>query len=427
MKKTILLLILPIFSFAQNYIGLHADNYKGVHGVLFNPSSIVNSPFKTDINILGASLSADNNIYNLSINTDFDDVSLSDFSDDSNLYFNTDFLGPAFMMNINKNNSIAIYTRARVFFNGNDINGELFDSFFDDFSDNPSFDISEDGFNVIGHSWGEIGFSYATVILNKPEHKITAGVTLKYLQGLGSASISSNDFRVAYNDNTNTVNTSGELTYYSTFDVSDDDFDIASANGLATDFGFTYEWKKVNIEESTNNVSNYKLKFGLSIMDIGHIKYEMFEHKQYLANNTNIDESVFDDEDLQDIFDSLYTSIDLEKKVKVNLPTSMNLQADWNINNKLFMNVFSNISLVSNDDNRSTKMVNNYILTPRFETKIFSAQLPFTYSSFENFKVGFGLRLGPFYVGSGSLFTNLLKSDSKTADAYIGMKIPIYK
>ncbi len=426
MKKTILLLILPIFSFAQNYIGLHADNYKGVHGVLFNPASIVNSPFKTDINIIGFSIVADNDIYNLGFDTDFDDVSISDFSNNSNLYLNTDFLGPSFMMNINKNNSIAVYTRARAFFNGNDINGELFDSFFDDFSDNPSFDISEDGFSIIGHSWGEIGFSYATVLLDKPEHKITAGGTLKYLRGIGSASVSSDDFRVAYDSNTNTVDTSGELTYYSTFDVSDDDFDVANANGFGADFGFTYEWKKLTDEAELSGFNNYKLKFGLSIMDIGHIKYEMFEHKQYFVNGIDIDESIFDDEDLQDVLETLYTSNDLEKNVKISLPTSMNLQADWNINNKFFVNMFSNISLVSKDGT-STNMVNQFILTPRFETKIFTAQLPFTYSSYGNLKAGLGFRFGPFYVGSSSLISNIMSANSKSADAYIGMKIPVFK
>jgi hypothetical protein len=427
MKKFLLLLIFPIFSFAQSYIGLHTDNYKGVHGVLYNPASIVNSPFKTDVNIIGTSILADNDIYNLNANTDFDDVSLSDFSDNSNLHLNTDFLGPSFLLNINKNNSIALFTRVRAFFNGNGINGEIFDSFFDDFSDNPSFDISENGFNLIGHSWGEIGVSYATVLLDKPEHKITAGASFKYLRGIVSASISSDNFRVAYNSNDNTVDTSGELTYYSTVNVSDDNFSIANANGFGADIGFTYEWRNPNNVANTNNINDYTLKFGLSIMDIGHIKYKMFEHKQYIANAVNIDESIFDEEDLQDAFDDLYTSNNLDKKVKLNLPTSMNLQADWNVNNKIFVNLYSNISLVSKTNSKSSDIVNQYIITPRFETKIFTAQLPFTYSNFGNLKAGFGLRVGSFYVGSGSLFTNLMSSKSKSADAYIGIKIPIYK
>jgi hypothetical protein len=83
-------------------VGLHSDNYKGVHGVLFNPASIAGSPLKADINIFGVATAADNDIYNLGFDTDFDDVSLSDFSEDSNLHLNTDFLGLAFMMKIKK-------------------------------------------------------------------------------------------------------------------------------------------------------------------------------------------------------------------------------------------------------------------------------------------------------------------------------------
>jgi hypothetical protein len=427
MKHILLILILPLFGFSQNYIGLHADNYKGVHGVLFNPSSIVDSPYKTDINVLGLSLTGDNDIYNLGVNTDFDDVSLSDFSNDSNLYLNADFLGPSFMMNINKTNSIAFYTRARTFFNVNGINGELFDSFFDDFSDNPSFDISEDGFNIVGHSWGEIGFSYAKLLLDKPRHKISVGATIKYLKGVGSASVSSDNYRVAYDSNNNSVDTSGELTYYSTFNASDSDFDIASANGFGADLGLTYEWKKLNDKTKINNSNDYKLKFGISLIDMGHIKYEMYEHKQYVVDRNDIDASIFDDEDIQDALDDLYVSTNLDKNVKINLPTSMNFQFDWNINNRFFINLFSNISLVSLDDSSSTNTVNQYILTPRFETKKFSAQLPFAYSRFGNLKSGFGIRIGPIYAGSSTLFTNLFGSESKSAEAYVGIKIPIYR
>ncbi len=134
MKKLLLTLLLPLCSFAQNYVGLHSDNYKGVHGVLFNPASIAGSPLKADINILGLSVAADNDIYKLGFDMDVDDVSLADFSEDSNLYLNTDILGLAFMMQINEKNSIALYSRARAFANGTDINGEIFDSFFDVYS-----------------------------------------------------------------------------------------------------------------------------------------------------------------------------------------------------------------------------------------------------------------------------------------------------
>jgi hypothetical protein len=250
-------------------------------------------------------------------------------------------------------------------------------------------------------------------LLDKPKHFLSLGASVKYLKGLGSVSVSSDNLRVAYDSASNTIDTEGEVTYYATSDLSEEDYDIASDSGFGADIGFVYEWRPNNEEnqEAEPHVNNYKLKFGFSVMDIGHIKYEMAEHKQYITNIQGIDENVFDEEDLQTIFDDLYATNDLDRNVKISLPTSLNLQADWNINNKFYVNLFSNISLVSRLNEASNSVVDSYIITPRFETKIFSAQLPISYSGFGNLKAGFGIRLGPFYVGSGSVLSNLVYAD----------------
>lgn len=70
MKKSLLFLIV-LFSIAQanaqSYMGYIPDNYAGVQGVLFNPASIVDSRFKTDINIFSTSSSLNNDYYGLSL------------------------------------------------------------------------------------------------------------------------------------------------------------------------------------------------------------------------------------------------------------------------------------------------------------------------------------------------------------------------
>ena len=70
MKKSLLFLIV-LFSIAQanaqSYMGYIPDNYAGVQGVLFNPASIVDSRFKTDINIFSTSSSLNNDFYGLSL------------------------------------------------------------------------------------------------------------------------------------------------------------------------------------------------------------------------------------------------------------------------------------------------------------------------------------------------------------------------
>ena len=80
MKKFIILFIC-IANFttskAQSYLGFLFDNYAGVHGIISNPANIVDSRFKTDINLASVSVVATNDYYALDVfkainNSDFD-------------------------------------------------------------------------------------------------------------------------------------------------------------------------------------------------------------------------------------------------------------------------------------------------------------------------------------------------------------------
>src|SRR6187549_4155672 len=70
MNKKLLLLIFLVLAAkanAQSYMGYIPDNYAGIQGVLFNPASIVDSRFKTDINLFSTSSSLNNDYYGLSL------------------------------------------------------------------------------------------------------------------------------------------------------------------------------------------------------------------------------------------------------------------------------------------------------------------------------------------------------------------------
>ena len=70
MNKKILLLMFLVLAAkanAQSYMGYIPDNYAGVQGVLFNPASIVDSRFKTDINLFSTSSSLNNDYYGVNL------------------------------------------------------------------------------------------------------------------------------------------------------------------------------------------------------------------------------------------------------------------------------------------------------------------------------------------------------------------------
>jgi hypothetical protein len=45
---------------------------------------------------------------------------------------------------------------------------------------------------------------------------------------------------------------------------------------------------------------------------------------------------------------------------------------------------------------------------------------------YSGFQTGFGFRVGPLTVGSGSVITGLL-GDSKAIDVHVGLRVPIYQ
>src|SRR5947207_3232844 len=52
---------------SQSYPAYFSDNYAGVQGVLFNPASIVDSRFRTDINLFSTSSSMNNDFYGINL------------------------------------------------------------------------------------------------------------------------------------------------------------------------------------------------------------------------------------------------------------------------------------------------------------------------------------------------------------------------
>ena len=138
MKKRIALLIVltsVLSAKAQSYLGYYYDNYAGVQSVLYNPASIVDSRFKTDINLASFSASVGNDYYGFSVSDlmkggDYDfELQSKKFSKNSNNFIvNADVMGPSFMFNIAPKHSLAIFTRGRSIANVRNIDGDLFNT-----------------------------------------------------------------------------------------------------------------------------------------------------------------------------------------------------------------------------------------------------------------------------------------------------------
>ncbi|MCH4551260.1 DUF5723 family protein [Aestuariibaculum lutulentum] len=452
MRKITIFLVLVLGSWcarSQSFQGFLADNYSGVNSVIVNPANATDSRFKTDINFIGVSGFGGNDYYGVNIldalkgDYDFDLDSKKHPSESNNGELNVDVMGPSFMFNLTEKSSLAIFTRARSFVNVNDINGNTIDEIDNDETDD--FMVNEGDFNAFGQAWGELGITYARVLFNEEEHFVKGGLTLKYLQGGGSAYATGKNVSVLYDadgagPDSGSITTTGQLTYgrYAELDNDNYDYEIPKASGFGADLGFVYEWRPhYNDYVSTNaqgetyvrkDKNKYQLKLGLSITDIGAIKYKEGQEDVYDINAANVSEDDFDNaDDVSSFLNDHYNNISSKTGYKTYLPTALHFNADWSFSSKFYVNLNTDLSLVSKDKLNTSHVSNIVSLAPRFESKWFSFYLPLSVVQNIGFQMGTGLRAGPLYIGSGSVISALISDDTKGADVYAGIKIPVYQ
>ncbi|WP_136667010.1 DUF5723 family protein [Flavobacterium sp. H122] len=441
MKKAIFLtslLILSLVSQAQSYIGYYHDNYAGVQSVLFNPASIVDSRFKADINLFSVSVTGTNDYYGInatdllkgSYNIETD---AETFPSDSNSFIvNADVMGPSFMINIKPKHSIALFTRARMTGNIHNINGDAFNQFADNFNSNQDLDFSTGNFTINSNSWAELGLSYATVLVDKGSHFLKGGLTLKYLQGISNTYTQGSNINVIYNYNgvnpaLNPITTSGSLTYGGDQDFIENFNDIkfdSDKAGIGGDLGFTYEYRP-NFNNATQN--KYLLRVGLSITDIGSINYKNTDQKVYNLNGIVSEADYENAGSIGEFLDNNYAVTETKANVKAVLPTAVHLNLDWNFYKKFYLNANGDLNVNDKTSLNKSAIANTVTLTPRYESKWFGAYLPLNYMDYRGFQAGAGFRLGPLFVGSGSVITNLISDESKGFDIHAGLRIPLYK
>jgi outer membrane protein OmpA-like peptidoglycan-associated protein len=444
MKKyflTLIFLVAVSSSRAQSYLGYFNDNYSGVTGVLYNPASIADSPYKAHINLVSFSVAGANDYFGIKATDlfkssyDINDDAKTFPSNKNNFVINTDIMGPSFMVNLAPKHTVAVFSRLRGIANIKDANGNALNNFYKGL-EATSFEATSGDFNAAMQSWAELGLSYATVLLDKEKHFIKGGLSLKYLQGIANSYAFGQNVTVNYNYNSgNPTNsqlaTNGTLTYGGTKETNDAVFssdpkiDYANrGSGFGGDIGFVYEYRP---NYSDSDASKYKLRLGVSVTDIGSIKYKDTERLSYNLNNS-ISKSQYDAQtNLQGVLaNSGYAQIAVNDDATANLPTAFHGNIDLNIYKKLFLGLNGDFSLTDKSDVNTISIANTVALTPRYESKWFSFYVPVNWMEYRETQVGAGFRVGPLFLGSGSIISNLVSDESKGFDIHGGLQIPIF-
>lgn len=433
---------------AQDLAGFRTSNYAGVNSVFYNPASIANSRYRFDVNVFAVNVGVSNNQlkYKLSdIGSSFNEDTLKNqlFGQNAGLTKALVTLGvhaPSVMFNVGKF-SFAVTSRVRMVTNVTDLDGKLADKVINDFSNDPNLPYkiaSDNNMRVSMNGWAEIGASVAREVLAVGPHHLKAGITLKYLAGAGNGTINIDKLHATLDvdqvkEDAYLTDAKGAIGMnFAGFSVSDfdvNDLTKFTGRGFGIDLGAVYEYRP-------GADQNYKYRVGLSLLDAGKIKYERdVTRSGTFAINipagqqfafSNLDGVSLDNykAELTKYPQYFQASKDNDKdKYSVSLPTTLRIDGDYHIHNAFYVNLDVQFALSSGKNKPyNAQYFNAFSITPRYDGKIFGFFLPISYNELSKLNAGASFRVGPLFVGSGSVLTALMGS-SHQVDGFIGIHI----
>ncbi len=361
---------------------------------------------------------------------------------------------PSFMVNLSDRSALAFSTRVRSIINIDNISEELAKLAYEDFNYEPYLrkELTNANVNLQGNAWAETALTFATVLSNKDEHFFKGGVTLKVLQGISSGYVFVNElnYRFDANDTLSLFQSKVQYGISDNFDslkldgsINSQNFKLASKPGMGFDIGFVYEFRP-DIEKYRYNMDGregllrpdkekYLLKIGVALLDFGKIKYNRSGYSQdFRADIRDWDLSEFTPETIEELNDSLRRLFDFNGKASesfwVSMPTALSIQIDYNFAPNFYLNFSPYIALNRGTNITSkTHYYSTYSLTPRYDLKWLGVAIPIQADEFGRIRAGLSLRLGPVWVGSNSLISNSIAKQVYDFDAYMMIKIPIFR
>ncbi len=440
-------------AFSQEQLGLRLTNYSGINATMLNPAFNVGSPLRWDVNIIAAGVFAENNyIYIkdanlfkvLSNRTGFSyagnnnsetpaateglqyDFTTGDRKKEA--LVNAFVTGPSAMFHI-KEHTFGIFFNARAVTSTNHVPSSL--GYYD-------LDALQTGdvphvepFRAAGMAWSEIGLNYGRNIISKKRHLLNGGITFKLLQG----------YEAAYFENHEATNITIEQDYMTydqahvTFGTSTGAIGYGDAaqpyNFKMRGFGGAVDIGAVYMITSKSKKRPYDWKMGVSLLDIGKIKFTKDAQAHEIDSDAPFDfiQGQYPGvENFADVYRVLSTqSLDdpnislTDDNFSVWTPAAITVFAERSLSNHFFINALMvrRLSFLGAMPERD----NIWAITPRFESRWFEASLPLVLYNDRDFRLGTAVRLGPLTVGTDNIISWFGSQDFTGSDVYVALKL----
>lgn len=481
--KSFLILSIGLFSsvsvFSQQWLGNSISNYGGTNAAYTNPASLGGNQYKMYVNGFGLGLNVVNDYISwgapFTVRDFLKDNIPARYKDSTgavqfqpewlkenlngknkNLYIEAELRGPAFMYRLNKKMAVAFSMKNRTGITFTDVDQSLariavhgIDSSNGNVLFTPPNNISIGqtlgnlSFNMNALSYQEFALSFGSEVISVKSFKIKAGISAKLLVGNANAYAQVNDLdvRVSGTDSIRVNNANFAYGYNNpdfvgNFSAKDLLPSFSSNLGFAWDAGVILEYNPNIASKIINKKTNYLFKVGLSLVDIGSIKFKKntkaftvqskapftFKTDSALAAATNGGATSDDAVAYYDSIANQYFTIASQTPLIYHLPSMLSIQFDFNVFKSFFVGAIIYQDVRGVKFNKITLHRPSQItILPRFEHKYFEVSLPLTMASdYKRFQMGGFVRVGPVFLGSDNLKSIITQKDFYGVNTYFG-------
>jgi len=468
--KYLMLLIFMLVSIgvkSQEMLGLGFSNYSGISGKIINPAFLTGSKVYLDVNIAGVGIFLDNNfayipkdstnIWSLlrgdSISSNYGPYRYNNFytyyKNKPNYSFasvNT-VMGPSLMIQDGKQ-AFGVGIAFRNYESSHNSPGQVLRALYNGVADTGVIGQNTNFQNLqfTSLSWNELSFNYAYDFYERYGNKLTAGIEMKILYGVEGFYTSIDDLKYHRIDKNHiqidtlnaTIGFALPVNYNNSTKANLNPWD--KGHGVGFNIGIVYTKNKSTIsvkgEKSlcAKPYEDYQYRIGLSIMDIGRIRFNRFS-QLHQFNTGNISKEIKSLGDYQTINTSMrslsyliYGDSTLSLKdstVFMSLPTALSLQFDFHSKKNFYLSGFWIQPL--RFQNKSLRRPAQLAVIPRYETRLLGVSLPVSLYDYQKLRLGLAIRIYTLTIGTEKLGTLLGTSDLTGLDFYFNIKFNLLK
>jgi|GEM_PF-419428 len=420
-------------AFSQEKLGIANSNYSSTNSIFLNPSSSVDSRTLMQLNLVGANIYLMNNVAYLpkfrawaNSSAEYQDPKLSTIGLKKFVDTKVEINGPAFVLS-NREIGVGFFIRGRVEGSVDNIPMDLVNlalqKNFDSISKNMNINLRNT--RVSQMAWVEYGLNFGKMYFKHGNTIIEAGGNAKYLTGIGLA------YANIYQLKAHIDNSEADIENFRAR-VRYNEPGWNTGKGAGIDLGVTYK-KTIdyvdtyfsNSQKSNCKHIDYKYKLGVSLLDVGAIRFNTNTFKGDVSGSDTITNFKHGNVDSLIRYDFNVTQ-QKNTPIWACLPTALSVQAEWNMGHHFYVNgtVIQGLTVARIVGVQRTNLLS---IAPRYERTNFELAIPVTLHRYIYPQVGLAFRIRTFVFGMDNVLPLIVKNNTYGVNVYFNVGISLFK